>query len=677
MPKASWSQTNFNAGEWSPLTFGRADIAKYKNALETCLNYIPTVQGGLTRRSGTRYVAEVKDSTKRVRLQRFEFSITQAYVLEFGPSYIRFYLNDGQLISGTPYEVATPYAEVDLFNLSFAQSADVLYIAHPSYAPRKLQRLGATSWTLTTISFLDGPYLIPNSSATTFTSTAATGATTLTASAATFAASDVGRLVRLKSGTNWGWGTITAFTSTTVVSVTWTTTVGTTATTTWRLGVMGTANGYPSTVTFHEDRLVWGGYAQYPQRLDGSNSSDYENMSPSGIDGVIVASNAISFSLNSNTVNSIRWMMSEERGLLVGTAGGEWIVRSSSLQEAISPTNVQAKQSTQFGSNAVQAIKVGKATIFVQRSGKKVRELAYVFTVDGFQAPDISLLSEHLLNPAVTQLAVQYTPQQIIWAVRSDGSLIGCTYERDQEVVGWHDHTIGGYYNSGKTLPAKVESVACIPNSDGSRDEVWMVVNRNINGVNKRYVEYMSKLWESGDVIDDGVFVDSSALYSGASTTTISGLGYLEGQTVSVLANGAVHPDVVVTAGVITLSYAVTKAQVGLGYNSDGKTMRIEAGAADGTAQGKYKRIHRVIFRLFQSVGLNVQANGNGQYMIPEPFRSSADPMDHSVSLFTGDKRWAWEGGYETEGQVFWRQNQPLPSNILSITVQLETQDGG
>lgn len=677
MAKASWVQTNFNAGEWSPLTFGRADIAKYKNALETCLNYIPTIQGGLTRRSGTRFAAEVKDSTKKVRLQRFEFSITQAYILEFGPSYIRFYLNDGQLLSGTAYEVATTYAEADLFNLSFSQSADTLYITHPNYVPRKLQRFGATNWVLTAIAFLDGPYLIPNTSATTFTSTAASGATTLTASAATFASTDVGRLVRLKSGANWGWGTITAFTSTTVVSITWTVSVGIAATTTWRLGVMGTVNGYPSAVTFHEDRLVWGGYSNYPQRLDGSNSSDYENMSPSGFDGVIVASNAISFSLNSNTVNAIRWMQSEERGLLVGTAGGEWMVRSSSLQDAINPTNIQAKQSTQFGSNAVQAIKAGKATIFVQRSGKKVRELAYVFTVDGFQAPDISLLSEHLLNPSLVQLAMQYTPQQIIWAVRSDGNLIGCTYERDQEVVGWHDHTIGGYYDAAKTIPAKVESIACIPSSDGSRDELWMIVNRNINGVNKRYVEYMSKLWENGDAIADGVFVDSSALYSGVSTTTISGLGYLEGQTVSVLANGAVHPDVVVKAGIITLNYTVTKAQVGLAYNSDGKTMRIEAGAADGTAQGKYKRIHRVIFRLFQSVGLKVLATGNGQYMIPEPFRSSADRMDNPVALFTGDKRWAWEGGYEIEGQVFWRQDQPLPSNILSITVQLETQDGG
>src|SRR5262252_797902 len=131
MPRATWLQTNFNGGEWSPLMYGRVDIPKYKSALATCLNYVATLQGGLTRRPGTRFVSEVKDSSNPVRLVRFEFSTTQAYVLEFGQNYIRFYTNDGQLLSGgLPYEVATPYGAGELSDLSFAQSADVLYIAN-------------------------------------------------------------------------------------------------------------------------------------------------------------------------------------------------------------------------------------------------------------------------------------------------------------------------------------------------------------------------------------------------------------------------------------------------------------------------------------------------------------------------------------------------------------------
>jgi len=131
---------------------------------------------------------------------------------------------------------------------------------------------------------------------------------------------------------------------------------------------------------------------------------------------------------------------------------------------------------------------------------------------------------------------------------------------------------------------------------------------------------------------------------------------------------------VVSGAGAITLQRSASKIQIGLGYNSTGKTLRIEGGAGDGTAQGKIKRIHRAIFRFFQSVGLSVQSTNGTAF--PEPFRTSADRMDNPVALYTGDKRWAWDGSYELEGQVSWTQDQPLPSNILAVMAQLDTQDG-
>jgi len=733
MPRATWIQQNFNAGEWSPLAYGRVGLEKYKNALATCLNYVPTPQGGLTRRPGNYYVAQTKTANRSARLQRFEYSTTQAYVLEFGEQYIRFYANDGQLQtsgvaayngataykvgdlctnggityyciaattgnappnatywyaqSGTIFEVPTPYLEADLFNLNFAQSADVLYITHPSYAPRKLQRTGATAWTLSTISFTDGPYLPVNTTTTTITlSGVGPGVVTATASATTginndagFKASDVGRMFRFKSGANWGWGTITAFTDTTHVSVTLTTAPSAAAaSTTWRLGAWGSALGYPGCVVFHQDRLVFAGTTNYPQRVDGSNSSDYENFAPSAADGTISDANSYSFNLNSNTVNLIRWLISDDRGLLAGTAGGEWVLSQSSTAPAITPTNVSAKQPTTYGSAAVAAIKVGRGTLFVQRNARRVREMAYVFTVDGYQTPDITQLAEHLTKRGLKQMAVQLTPYQVVWAAANDGSLLSLTYDREQDIVGWAQHTVGGYYDAAKTQAAKVESVACIPSPDGTRDELYMVVNRYINGARVRYIERSAKYWEDGDSLTTCCFLDSAGTYSGAATKTISGLTWLKGETVSVLTDGAAHPNCVVdSSGNITLQWNCTSAVVGLPYNSDGKTMRIEAGGADGTAQGKLKRIHRVIVRLFQSVGLNISDVANGANLIDEPFRSSADSMTSAVSLFTGDKRWTFEGTWGTEGQVFWRQSQPLPSNILAIVAQLETQDGG
>lgn len=685
MPRATWTQHNFNAGEWSPLAYGRSDIPAYKNALATCLNYIPTAQGGLTRRSGTRYVANVKNNANPVRLIPFEFSVTQAYVLEFGPSYIRFYTNDGQLLSGgLPYEIAAPYTASQLQELAFVQSADVLYIVHKNHWPRKLVRSGPVSWVMSAVDNLDGPYIPTNTSTTTMDWSAMSGSITITITStvgvndgAGFSVQDVGRVVRYKPHNTWGWARITAY----IDSLNVTATVIRTPdgahshTANWRLGAWRDQN-YPSAVCFNQDRLFYGGYPAYPSRVDGSNTSDYDNFAPSGADGVVVDSNALSFSLNATKVNTVNWMMSDEWGLLVGTASGEWVVAASTQQTALTPTNVAAKMTTSYGGTIVPPVRMGKSTLFVQRTKRKLREITYQFTLGTFQAPDISMVAEHLTKSGIKQMAGQLAPQPVVWIVRNDGAFVGVSYDKDQEILGWHQHTLGGYSNAAQTLPPVVESVAVIPAPAGDRDQAWVAVQRYINGATVRTVELMEKLWEDGDAITDAYFVDCGATYSGAATTTVSGLTWLAGQTVSVLADGSVHPNCVVSAGGgITLQRSATKVQIGLGYSSTGKTLRIEAGGADGPAQGKLKRIHRAIFRFFQSVGLNVQSTNGTAF--PEPFRTSADRMDAPVGLYTGDKRWAWDGGYELEGQVSWTQSDPLPSNVLMVVAQLDTQDGG
>lgn len=686
MPRTTWTQNNFNAGEWSPLTYGRSDVSKYTNALATCLNYVPTTQGGLTRRPGTKYVASTK-SNGVVRLVQFEFSITQAYILEFGNLYVRFYTLGGQLLSGmSPYEIATPYTTADLQDLSFTQSADVLYIAHRNYKPRKLSRLGPTNWTLTTITTKDGPYgpfnTIIGLGATTLTPSVTTGSGTLTASTSIFTAEDVGRQVRIQHTSTWGSATITGFTSGTVVNITVNNNFGAaTASSVWRLGFWYGTEGssatarYPGAVTFNQDRLTYASTWTDPNRIDASNSGDYENFAPTKTDGTVVDSNALAFSLNSSKVNAINWLVSDEWGLLAGTASSEWVIAASTAQVALTPTNVNAKQITNYGGTSVPPVRIGKSTLFVQRTKRKVREMTYQFTLGTFQAPDISLVSEHLTKSGIKQLAVQLAPHPTVWLVTNDGVLVGIIYDKDQDVIGWHRHQLGGFSNAAQTSPPVVESIGVIPNTNIDRDDLWIVVQRNINGSTVRTVELMQKFWEDGDTLPDAYFVDCGATYSGTATTTITGLTWLVGQTVSVLADGSVHPNCVVSAGgAITLQRSVTKAQIGLGYNSTGKTMRIEAGGADGPAQGKLKRIHRSIFRFFQSVGLNVQATNGSSY--PQPWRTSADLMDNPVALYTGDKRWSWEGSYELEGQVSWTQSDPLPSNVLMVSAQLDTQDG-
>lgn len=233
--RATFLQPNFNSGEWSPQLYGRVDLPKRKSALSHALNYVPLLQGPLTRRPGTWYTAGVKANDTKVRLQKFEFNVTQAYVLEFTNNTIRFYTNQGQLLSGgVPYEVATTYASSELSQLCFTQSADVLYIVHPNHAPATLSRLGATNWVLANMVFIDGPYLPRNVTATklsasdsaigvsaTLTLTSTTGVNNNTG----FQATDVGRFIRLRNdatgaATLWSIYKITAVTSTTVCTAT-------------------------------------------------------------------------------------------------------------------------------------------------------------------------------------------------------------------------------------------------------------------------------------------------------------------------------------------------------------------------------------------------------------------------------------------------------------------------
>lgn len=696
MTKVSPIQSNFNGGEISPLLYGRPDIDKYATGLKTCKNFVPLVQGPVERRPGSMFVAEVKDSSKSTRVVRFEFSTTQAYILEFGDLYIRFYKDRAGIGSGpfapvfatefdifSALELVTTYAEADLFQLKFAQSADTLYITHPSYPPRKLERFSDISWTITDITFLDGPFLNTNATTTTFLLSGLTGSVTVTASAITginndtgFASTDVGRLIRWKDPAgDWTWLTITAFTSTTIVTATIDgpdASAGT-ATVNWRLGVWSVTTGYPAAVTFHQDRLGFGGGVDFPQRTDLSRTGDFENFAPTEVDGTVVDDNAITNTLAADNVNSIRWLADDEKGLLIGTVGGEWVMRPSDTGGVLTPTNVQAKRSTSYGSADIQALRAGRSMLFVPPAKRKLREMAYTFEDDGFRSPDLTLVAEHVTRTGMIELAYQREPQSIVWTPLVDGTLLGLTYEREQDIIGWHRHILGGFSDSGDTVQAKVESVAVIPNMDGTADEVYVVVNRHINGGTKRYIEYLKPFWEDSNDQEDAFFVDSGLTYDGVPATQLSGLDHLEGEEVAILSEGAVLPNETVSAGSITIDKATTKAQVGKAYDSDVETLRPEAGAQDGTAQGKLQRMHRVITRFFQTLGGKIGPDEDNLDTLV--FRAGGDAMDTAVPLFDGDVEIEWDAEYSSDTHIFYRQDQPLPTTIQAFMPQMSTQD--
>lgn len=580
--------TNFTAGESSPRFNGRVDLGKYQNACKTMLNSIVFPIGGATQRGGTKFIAEVKDSTKKVRLIPFEFSTTQAYILEFGENYIRFYRNQGQIESApsTPYEISTTYTEAELDDIQFAQSADTMYIAHKDHAPAKLTRTGHTSWALNNITF--------------------------TATPSTWAAAN-----------------------------------------------------YPQTVAFFEQRLWWAGTPNEPQTLWASKSGDYENHTTGTGD-----SDALEYTIATDRVNVIQWL-SPGKVLTVGTVGGEFIVSASAADEAITPTNVRIVRQSTYGSAKHMPIRISDVILFIQRAGRKLRQLVYQWDSDSYIAPDMSILSEHITVGGISQMAYQQEPFGISWIRRDDGVLLAFTYLRDQEVFAWSRNILGGVSDASGN-DTKVETVATIPSTEVSdEDELWVVAQRYINGATKRYIEVMSPGLKDEWDQEDAFYVDSGLTYDGSPATTISGLDHLEGESVAVLADGAALAERTVSSGQITLDKAASKVHAGLGYRAIIEPMQLEAGAADGTSQGRTKRISELAIRMYRTLGLKVGPDLNNLDTIY--FRSSADSMDSPPALFTGDKFIPMPSGFDREANIVIVQDQPLPMTVLAIMPKVRT----
>jgi len=453
MPRTTASLNSFVSGEFSAKLDGRTDFEKYSSGCKTLQNMLVHPQGAAARRVGTQFISSVKTAANKTRLIPFEFSTTQTYILEFGNQYIRFYKDKGQILSsGSAYEISTPYLTAELFDIKFAQSADVMYLVHPNHEAMKLSRTDHTAWSLDQVEFTDGPYLPINTTATTLTpASSGTGTgVNITASAVTginggdgFQTTDVGRIISFNSGK----AKITSRTSTTVVVCTITTAFANTdAKDDWKLGAFSDTTGHPSCVSFFEQRLVFAGTTDEPQTIYFSKSGDYENMT-TGTN----ADDAMVYTIASNQVNKIRYLKAV-RTLLIGTTGGEFSVSADGTDAAVTPTNITIKRQSSFGAANVDAQPAGNAVLFLQRAKRKIRELAYNYDSDGYVAPDLTILNETVTKSGITEMAYQQSPDSILWCVRNDGVFSGLTYQRTDNVVAWHRHILGGKSDTTKNI---------------------------------------------------------------------------------------------------------------------------------------------------------------------------------------------------------------------------------
>lgn len=789
---------SFAAGEITPELYGRIDLNSYQTGLALCRNFITLPHGPAANRPGTEFVREVKTSAKRTRLIPFSYSTTQTMVLEFGDKYVRFHTDGGTLLlAGVPYEVVTPYDEDDLFDIHYVQSADVMTLVHPLYAPRELRRLGATNWQLLEINFATqqvpfgglvaamavnlkpvnrppAPAFVNVSSGTVGTASRTYMVTAIIDDARVEGVGRQGTVVNIEPTqpvmVKWGavGGAIgyrvyrevsagqfyriaettllqfdddqttpnmtlplMAFPPTpnqkeyfyvltsvggdgqeSVASLVCSATSDLTYPGTYisvaptlaavsidyvRFNVYKESNGsygfigssakgvpfsddniepdmtrqppvnqnpfpnsanWPQAVSYFEQRRLFAGTISLPQTLWGTRTGTESNFNTNI---VVRDDDAISFRIAAREANTIRHIVPLGEAILL-TSSAVWRVTSSD-GGALTPATLSVRVQSYTGANSVQPTVTDSSILYAQARGGHIREIVYTRADNGavgYGNTDMSLLAPHLFNfKTIVDMAFAKAPFPILWAISSDGKLLGMTYVPEQKVAGWHRHDTDGLFES------------CAVVTEGEEDMLYVVVQRVVNNVTKRYVERLHT--RQFQEMKDAFFVDCGDTYSGAPTKTISGLGHLEGKKVAVLGDGAVFPQKTVTGGSITLETAVSLAQIGLPITAEIMTLPMSTEQVAAFGQGRVKNVNKVYLRVSESSCIKAGASGG---KLNEHKQRTTEPYGSPPSIIASQEiEIPLEPKWQQNGQVVVQQSNPLPLTVVSMS--LDTAIGG
>ena len=486
-----------------------------------------------------------------------------------------------------------------------------------------------------------------------------------------FAATDVGRHIRIweATGAKWAWGEISGYTSNAIVTVeVIENSFPIVDTLLWRLGKFSDTTGWPAAVMLHEQRVAYAGAPLNRQDVDFSQTNQF-NWFQTAADETLLDTDALSWSLFSNQVDNISWMIPARGGLAIGTSGGCWIMTGAGgKDDPLTPSSVNASKHEAIGvSQDVQANSMDNAVIFVDKAGRRVHEFAYLWEDDTYRAPDLTILSDHLTRAAkIIDFDVQKT-SKVIWFALDDGSMIGLTYMRAENVVAWHYHqfaaTSGGY--------GKVKSIAAV--TETAEEVPYFLIEREVNGSTVQYVEYLQEDFDGVD-ISLAFFLDSGV--SGtmpADGVTITGLGHLEGETIFALINGRVVPNLVVTGGAVTSPVTFTLGDnyiAGLNYFSDVETLPLElSNIKSGSTVGRVKDVGKTSVRVTDSYGAKM---GRTFVDMEEVVFNDNLIMGSPPTLFSGEKSLdKIEGHPATDVRICIRQDIPLPLTVNSLVTRL------
>ncbi|HEX7386244.1 MAG TPA: hypothetical protein VF285_03075 [Castellaniella sp.] len=724
MPSVKKLQLSFSGGEVTPEFFGRADDSKYQSGLASCRNFIVKPQGPVENRAGFGFVREVKDSAKRTRLIAFTYSTTQTMVIELGAGYFRFHTQGATLLAGSPaaydaghayvigdlvsdaganyyctapttgnappdvsywyllpasgeYEAPNPFAEADLFDIHYVQSADVLTLVHPNYPPCELRRLGATQWVLQDISFTPG---IAAPAAPTVTAAGSSGAAINHYYVVTAMDADN---VRESPASTAGSVSSNLFQTGCTNTIAWATVTGASRYNVYKqqgglYGYIGQTDGlsivddnispdmsktppiyetvfdgpgkYPAAVSYFEQRRCFAGTTNKPQNLWMTKSATESDMSYSL---PVKADDRIAFRVAAREANTVRHIVPLSQ-LLVLTSSAEWAIVPIN-SDAITPDTTSVRPQSYVGASNVQPVIVNNTLLYSAARGGHARELAYNWQASGFVTGDLSLRAPHLFDTyRIVDMAYAKAPIPLVWMVSTSGDLLGLTYVPEQQVGAWHRHDTDGAFES------------CAVVAENEEDVLYCIIRRSVNGQEVRYVERMASRYITSP--DNAFFVDSGMTYAGAPAKTISGLDHLEGKEVSILADGGVHPRQVVTDGSIHLEHEASVVQVGLPITAELATLPIAMQIDSAFGQGRPKNINQVWLRVFQSSGIFV---GPSLDRLTEAKQRTDEPYGSAPALKTEEIAIRTTPSWSDGGQVYVRQSDPLPLTVVALTVEV------
>lgn len=671
-------QGSFAAGVLGPALMGRVDLAKYQVGLKAGENIFIHAHGGASNRSGTRFVAEVTDSEQSVRLVPFERDEVTPYVLAFNAGRMAVIQRGAPIMSGgSPYSIASPYSSAQAMQMNYAQSIDDMYIAHPALSPRRLSRVSDVSWSFSTVA-VNPAIATPGAPAVTAADSGDGRVYRYMVSAVVDGIegrpSPVGEVTNARDLRKEGQRNTVSWTALATAPDEYRVyrelggvfgyigfTVGsqitltddniqpdTTKTPRQSANVFSGAGNYPAVVAIAQQRLVWAATDLEPELILGSVVGDYENYTRARI---IQADDRFRLSVTGEKLNRIR-AMADLQQLIAFTGSAEHgIGDKDGVLNSVQPRHQKYGAS---GTNGVRPLSVADSVLYIDRSGRLVRDLVYSFERNGFAGSDLSLFVPHYLTGrSVVDWAYCHAPFGLVWVVVDDGSVLSLTYKREQEVWAWTRHDFGGF----------VESV-CSVYEDGY-DALYLAVRRNINGVPKRYIERLC----NRTIIDgpmDACFLDCARTYEGPATDTITGLDHLEGMTVNAIADNDVYPDLVVQGGSVTLPYPATKAHVGMAYESHGETLPLYVELqGTGASRGLPVKATETFVQMENTRGLEVTTTGGS---VVTHMVQTMDDLALEIPLFTGLARFQLAPDINDQGTIIFRQRLPLPMTILGIS---------